>query len=162
MDGSYRATGVTLANGTFISASQEVILSAGSFGSPALLELSGIGNKTVLGSAGILQLIDLPTVGENLQDHIRVQSSYQLRDNYTSVDTFRYNETYAAEQLQLWFDGEYSQYDYTGSAYTFQTWKQAIGNDSSLIALAKAAVGNSTDPAQRKNLNGCMTKRSLS
>jgi choline dehydrogenase-like flavoprotein len=150
--GSFRASGVTLADGSFISAIKEVILSSGSFGSPGLLELSGIGNKTVLGSAGITQLIDLPGVGENLQDHIRIQSSYQLKDNYTSIDAFRYNATYAAEQLQLWFEGEYSQYDYTGSAYTFQTWKQAIGNDSYLIELAKAAVGNSTYPAERKKL----------
>ncbi|KUJ23495.1 GMC oxidoreductase [Mollisia scopiformis] len=150
--GAYQATGVTLADGTFISASREVILSAGSFGSPGLLELSGIGNKTVLGNAGVEQLIDLAGVGENLQDHIRIQSSYQLKDNYTSIDAFRYNATYAAEQLQLWFEGKYSQYDYTGSAYTFQTWNQATGNDSYLIELAKAAVGNSTHPAEKKKL----------
>lgn len=150
--GAYRATGVTLANGTFISASQEVILSAGSFGSPGLLELSGIGNKTVLGSAGVTQLINLPSVGENLQDHIRIQTSYQLKDNYTGVDHFRWNATYAAQQLQLWVDGKFSQYDYTGSAYTFQTWNQVIGNDSELIALAEAAARNSTYPAEKKKL----------
>ncbi|CZR51574.1 related to alcohol oxidase [Phialocephala subalpina] len=150
--GTYRATGVTLANGTFIPASQEVILSAGSFGSPGLLELSGIGNKTVLGSAGIMQLIDLPSVGENLQDHIRIQTSYQLKDNYTGVDHFRWNATYAAQQLQLWVDGKFSQYDYTGSAYTFQTWNQSMGNDSELVALAEAAARNSTFPAEKKKL----------
>jgi hypothetical protein len=43
-------------------------------------------------------------------------------------------------------------YDYTGSAYTSMTGKQAIGNDSTLRALAKAAVGSSTHPADTKNL----------
>lgn len=148
----YRATGVTLANGTFIAASREVILSAGSFGSPGLLELSGIGNKTILASAGITQLIDLPMVGENLQDHIRIQSSYQLKSQYAGADAFRYNATYAAQQLQLWIDGKYSQYDYTGSGYTFQTWKEATGNDTTLKALAKAAVGKSTNVIDKKKL----------
>jgi choline dehydrogenase-like flavoprotein len=141
-----------LANGTVINATQEVILSAGSFLSPGLLEMSGIGNKTILAAAGIKQLIDLPGVGENLQDHIRIQTSYQVKENYTSFDILRYNTTYATEQLQLWIDGKYSIYDYTGSAYTFMTWKQAIGNDSTLRALAKAAVGSSKHPADTKKL----------
>jgi choline dehydrogenase-like flavoprotein len=150
--GGYVATGVTLTDGTVITASQEVILSAGSFQSPGLLEISGIGEQSVLQGAGIKQIIDLPGVGENLQDHIRIQSSYQLKDNFTSFDIFRYNATYAAEQLQLWMDGKISRYDYTGSGYAFFNWKQAIGNDSNLLALAQAAVGSSTSPASKKHL----------
>lgn len=61
------ATGVTLQDGTVITAKKEVILSAGSLQSPGILELSGIGNKTVLDTVGIKQVIDLPGVGENLQ-----------------------------------------------------------------------------------------------
>jgi choline dehydrogenase len=53
-----------------ISANKEVILSAGSIGSPHLLQLSGIGAKETLDSAGIECLHDLPGVGENLQDHL--------------------------------------------------------------------------------------------
>ncbi|ESK85927.1 glucose oxidase [Moniliophthora roreri MCA 2997] len=44
----------------------EVILSAGTIGSPKILELSGIGNSTILRAAGVEPLLDLPTVGENL------------------------------------------------------------------------------------------------
>lgn len=61
------ATGVTLQDGTTIEAKKEVILSAGSLQSPGLLELSGIGQKKVLDTAGVPQLVDLPGVGENLQ-----------------------------------------------------------------------------------------------
>ncbi|KAL2069370.1 hypothetical protein VTL71DRAFT_15708 [Oculimacula yallundae] len=149
---SYSATGVTLTDGTVITARCEVVLSAGSFQSPGLLEVSGIGKKSVLDAAGILQLIDLPTVGENLQDHVRIQTSYQLKDNFTSIDIFRYNTTYAAEQLQLWIDGKSSLYDYTGSAYAFQTWKQAGEDNSKFIRLAKEAVGNASNPADKKKL----------
>lgn len=152
--GQYRATGVTLTDGTFIAAEREVILSSGSFQSPGLLEVSGVGNASILSAAGITQLIDLPGVGENLQDHIRIQSSYQLKDNYTSFDILRYNSSFAATQLQLWLGGQYSMYDYTGSGYSFETWPQAVGNQSAsqLLALAKAAVGNSTHPADQKKL----------
>ncbi|RDW58224.1 glucose oxidase-1 [Coleophoma cylindrospora] len=51
-----------------ISATREVILSAGALGSPLLLELSGVGNPTILNRYNISTVVDLPTVGENLQD----------------------------------------------------------------------------------------------
>lgn len=51
-----------------IYANKEVILSAGAVRTPVLLELSGVGNPSVLVAAGIDVTIDLPTVGENLQD----------------------------------------------------------------------------------------------
>ena len=46
-------------------ASRLVVLSAGAFGSPAILERSGIGSKDVLSKNKIQQLIDLPGVGEH-------------------------------------------------------------------------------------------------
>jgi len=49
---------------------QEVILSAGSIGSPHLLQLSGIGDPELLAKAGIALEHDLPGVGKNLQDHL--------------------------------------------------------------------------------------------
>jgi choline dehydrogenase len=53
-----------------VNVNKEVILSAGSIGSPHLLQLSGIGAKDVLTAAGIKTLHDLPGVGQNLQDHL--------------------------------------------------------------------------------------------
>ena len=52
-----------------VSASREVILSAGTVQSPQILELSGIGNPGVLSQAGIPLKVNSPYVGENLQDH---------------------------------------------------------------------------------------------
>ncbi|MDB1123494.1 choline dehydrogenase [Vibrio sp. kj40-1] len=49
---------------------KEVILSAGSVGSPHILQLSGIGASTTLKEAGIEPVHELPGVGENLQDHL--------------------------------------------------------------------------------------------
>ncbi|GJC87226.1 dehydrogenase citC [Colletotrichum liriopes] len=148
-----RASGVTLQDGTVIQARKEVILSAGSIQSPGLLELSGIGQPSVLNASGIEQVIDLPGVGENLQDHLRIQSSYQLKPNYTSFDILRSNATFAAEQLALWNAGEVSLYDYTGSGYTFSTWAQALGNDSRMVALAKEAAGEDPSIVDQQKLD---------
>lgn len=71
--GRVTATGVILTvNGKQheASVSREVILSCGSIGSPHLLELSGIGKRSILEEAGIPQLVDSPMVGENLQEHL--------------------------------------------------------------------------------------------
>ncbi len=65
------------------SASQEVILSAGSIGSPKLLQLSGIGPTEVLQQAGVTPLIDLPGVGENLQDHLEVYFQFYCKEPIT-------------------------------------------------------------------------------
>jgi len=55
---------------TDIRCHKEVILSAGSIGSPHILQLSGIGKAATLAQAGIEQSHELPGVGENLQDHL--------------------------------------------------------------------------------------------
>tara|TARA_B100002019_G_scaffold123150_1_gene105984 strand:- start:127 stop:1818 length:1692 start_codon:yes stop_codon:yes gene_type:complete len=57
----------------------EVILSAGSVGSPHLLQLSGIGPANVLQEAGIELQHELPGVGENLQDHLEFYFQYQCK-----------------------------------------------------------------------------------
>lgn len=48
-------------------ASKLVVVSAGAFGSPTILERSGIGAKKILEEANVKQLVDLPGVGENYQ-----------------------------------------------------------------------------------------------
>ena len=53
-----------------------VIVAAGTYGSPAILLRSGIGNPSELHAAGIAPTHDLPGVGRNLHDHPRVSISY--------------------------------------------------------------------------------------
>jgi len=62
-----------------ILASREVILAAGSIGSPALLQRSGIGSKQLLSQHGIECVQELPGVGENLQDHLEVYFQHRCR-----------------------------------------------------------------------------------
>jgi choline dehydrogenase-like flavoprotein len=71
-ESSIEAIGVQfLKNGATVTAEaqREVILAAGALQSPKLLELSGIGNATIINKYEIEVLINNPYVGENLQDH---------------------------------------------------------------------------------------------
>ena len=89
LDAHNRATGVTYRQGAnqyrahrhpigpagetrVVHARREVILAGGAFNTPQLLMLSGIGPGKVLRDAGIARRIDLPGVGQNLQDRYEV------------------------------------------------------------------------------------------
>ncbi|NIB40475.1 choline dehydrogenase [Pseudomaricurvus alkylphenolicus] len=82
-----RATGVKVSiNGApsqVFSANREVILAAGSIGSPQILQLSGIGNSQQLQSMGISVNHHLAGVGENLQDHLQIRTVYQVENTVT-------------------------------------------------------------------------------
>ncbi len=62
-----------------IFAGREVILAAGSIGSPQLLQLSGVGPAAALAGLGIGLTHDLPAVGANLQDHLCYDHIYRCR-----------------------------------------------------------------------------------
>ncbi len=64
-------------------AEREVILCAGSIGSPMLLQLSGVGPGQVLQDAGVPVVHDLRGVGENLQDHLEVYFQYRCTQPIT-------------------------------------------------------------------------------
>ncbi len=57
----------------------EVILSSGAIGSPQILQLSGVGNALELDPLGVDMIHDLPTVGENMQDHLEVYIQYTCK-----------------------------------------------------------------------------------
>jgi choline dehydrogenase len=59
-------------------ARREIALSAGTIGSPAILERSGIGNGERLKAVGIDTIRHLPGVGENFQDHLQIRCAYKV------------------------------------------------------------------------------------
>ncbi|MFC4531976.1 GMC family oxidoreductase [Sphaerisporangium dianthi] len=69
LDDEGRATGVEY-GGRRVTAAKEVILSAGTIGSPHLLMLSGIGDPGELRANGVAPRHELPGVGRNLMDHL--------------------------------------------------------------------------------------------
>lgn len=67
------------------SARREVILSAGSIGSPQILQLSGVGPGKLLQEHGIDVAHELLGVGENLQDHLQIRMMYKV-NNVTTLN----------------------------------------------------------------------------
>ncbi len=83
------ATGVeAIVNGEVVNftASREVIVSAGAFGSPKLLELSGIGRRDILEKAGIQPIVENDGVGENYQDHLLFLCMYHVSKDAETHD----------------------------------------------------------------------------
>ena len=75
-------------------AKREVILSAGAFNTPQLLMLSGIGPREELERHRIPLHIDLPGVGQNLQDRYEVGIVYKMKENFSTLEgaTFQADE----------------------------------------------------------------------
>jgi choline dehydrogenase len=83
-DGPLRCTGVQVWTGSGLVEARlreggEVLLSAGSIGSPQILQLSGIGPGELLQQHGIPVRQHLPGVGENLQDHLQIRAVYKIK-----------------------------------------------------------------------------------
>jgi choline dehydrogenase len=86
-DGVHRAVGVVVrqagAGAQTLRARREVLLAAGSIGSPQILQLSGIGPAELLRAHGIGVIADVPGVGANLHDHLQIRSIYKVQSTRT-------------------------------------------------------------------------------
>jgi choline dehydrogenase-like flavoprotein len=72
-----------------VRAAREVILSGGSFNSPQLLHLSGVGPRALLERHGIGVVHDAPRVGEDLQDHFYCRTFWRCTRPITLNDDMR-------------------------------------------------------------------------
>lgn len=72
---------------TDVYAKCEVILSAGSIGSPQILMLSGIGDASEIRDTGVKPLHDLPGVGKNLQDHLQARPIFKTDLPTINIET---------------------------------------------------------------------------
>jgi len=87
-----RATGVEYVVGNdkrSARANVEVIVASGAFNSPQLLQLSGLGPASLLGSHGIAVIADAPGVGNDLNDHISGRIMLRCKEPITLNDAVR-------------------------------------------------------------------------
>ncbi|OLN92030.1 Glucose oxidase 2 [Colletotrichum chlorophyti] len=122
------ASGVLVKDSTGASrtiyANKEVIISAGSLRSPLLLEQSGVGNPSILMAAGIQTKVNLPTVGENLQDQMNNGLAQSSSKAFTGSTTFvaypNVDDVFAEQSAALADDikGRLSQWAAQVSEYT--------------------------------------------
>jgi choline dehydrogenase len=83
-----------------VTARREVILSAGAIGSPHLMQVSGIGPAGLLRDHHVPVEVDLPGVGENLQDHLQLRTVYRIHGARTVNTLYRNWFTRAGMGLQ--------------------------------------------------------------
>ncbi|ESK89325.1 aryl-alcohol oxidase [Moniliophthora roreri MCA 2997] len=82
------------------TASTEIILAAGVYGTPQILMLSGIGPQDELQRLGIPVLVNSPQVGQNLVDHPLLPNIYQV--NATTNDLITRDQQFASDLLEQW------------------------------------------------------------
>ncbi|CCM03440.1 uncharacterized protein FIBRA_05573 [Fibroporia radiculosa] len=84
-----------------VNASKEVVLSAGSIGTPQILMLSGIGDSNALKSVGVTPIVSLEDVGQNLIDHPLLANQWYVNSTYT-FEMVEYNGTLEEDLLEEW------------------------------------------------------------
>ncbi|TDL19928.1 aryl-alcohol oxidase-like protein [Rickenella mellea] len=109
------------------TAREEVILSAGSIGTPQILMLSGIGDQTKLSKLGIKTAVNLPDVGMNMQDH----PFFALQWSVNSTKTFDSIVNNATA-----FSDAFAQYEATGQGIFANN---AIANHIGFFRLAESS-----------------------
>ena len=97
-----RAVGIELAGGDVIRADHEVILSAGTIGTPHILQHSGVGDAALLRKLGINVVLDAPEVGKNLQDHLFGHLKYGIREPADSMNRLFTNVPFMGLALLRW------------------------------------------------------------
>ncbi|KZV84012.1 alcohol oxidase [Exidia glandulosa HHB12029] len=129
----------------YAKAGRDIVLSAGAIQTPQLLELSGIGDPAILGEHGIDCIVDLPGVGENLQDHIFVPITYEVADDCDTWDDARD----PAKHAEIW--GQYLQqkgmYSHMHSAVAMAGLPTIAGTQERMENIKAAAAQQLEDTA---------------
>jgi choline dehydrogenase len=119
-----------------VRAKREIILAGGTFNTPQLLMLSGIGPAAELRSLGINVLIDLPGVGRNLQDRYEVGLVGVADKNYSIFDSCTFGATADDPCLAAWASGRESIYNTAGTMGVVVKRSSTAGLDPDLLMYA--------------------------
>ncbi|KAK7062355.1 choline dehydrogenase [Favolaschia claudopus] len=135
-----------------VNAAKEVIMSGGTIGTPQVLQLSGVGPKSLITGLGIKSVVDLPGVGANLQDHLSVSISMKSSDTNT-WGNLRAQDLWD-EQLDVWRKNGTGMWTYWNEATAYPAMADLMGDDTSnwvggldlSKALSTSASASSMDP----------------
>lgn len=123
------ATGVEFASAmneapASVKAKKEVIVTAGAVGSPKVLQLSGIGPKSVLEPLGITTKVDLP-VGYNFQDHVMVLVEYNAVEGTETWNPLCMSQEMQEQELAIWQETKKGKLTYINEATSYLTLADA-------------------------------------
>ncbi|CAE6412983.1 unnamed protein product, partial [Rhizoctonia solani] len=121
------ATGAS-AQSYSVKAAKEVILCAGVIGSAQLLQVSGVGPKALTDSFSIKSVVDLPGVGQNLQDHEATSVTWSV-DGATWADLAG-NDTLQAEQLAEYRESATGLWTYINEAVAYPNIQDIMGTSA--------------------------------
>ncbi|KAF8959801.1 aryl-alcohol oxidase [Flammula alnicola] len=141
----------TEGNRSVVRARKEVILSAGSIGTPRILLHSGIGDVNELQSIGIESSLHLPSVGKNLTDHPLLSVTW-LANSTDIVDTISTNATALAEFLQQWKDTRTGPLGNSLSSHII--WQRLPNSSSALRTFGDPSAGRNTPHYELAVANG--------
>jgi choline dehydrogenase len=116
-----------------VRAKREVILAAGAFNSPQLLKLSGIGPRAELSAFGISVVVDLPGVGENLQDRYEIGVISEFAGNFKLLSNATFAPPAAGGDPDSYFK-------------EWETGKGIYASNGALIGIIKRSTPDKKDP----------------
>ncbi|KAJ0117367.1 gmc oxidoreductase [Diaporthe amygdali] len=126
-----------------VGVNKEAILAAGALFTPQILQVSGIGDSTLLSEIGVDTVIDLPAVGHNFEDHVLLTTVATVTTDQITSSQLTSNSTFAAEALAEYKDQKTGPYSSPTGDFLLFLPLNTYSNASSLIA-AKAAAQNGT------------------
>jgi choline dehydrogenase-like flavoprotein len=137
-----------------IRSTRETVLSAGTFKTPQILELSGIGNGESLASAGIQCLVDNPAVGENLQDHVATIAPLELAPGHFSMDAMA-DSGFVQQQMEVYMKDQSGPFASPPSLMGFVSYASIVSKEelqSTLATGSSAERSASGDERIRRTL----------
>jgi len=130
----------TSANGAkkVVKVNKEVIVTGGALGSPNMLMHSGVGPKDVLDAAGVPLVVELPGVGQHLQDHLAAPVVWESKVE-TAGDIQASGSDFSKQPLTMSF---------VNSAIAYINASTLIGNSSDFESNITSALDISLVPSQ--------------
>ncbi|KAI9618188.1 hypothetical protein H4Q26_012536 [Puccinia striiformis f. sp. tritici PST-130] len=131
INGEIQVLGVEYSSGGTVCRvmADEVIMSAGSIGTPAILERSGIGKASILKSLNIPIALNLEGVGSNLSDHPALLATYRLKRGHRTVEDLSKDVEYAAEQKLIYDKSGSGMFSHALSVLDFQSLKSIVSEE---------------------------------
>ncbi|KAF2843466.1 GMC oxidoreductase [Patellaria atrata CBS 101060] len=146
-----RATSITFRNrGTrevsTVSANKEIILAAGTFHSPIILQRSGVGHFPLIDRAKIPRVLEVPGVGVNLQDHAYMTRQYDYNTNVSpNPDMLDRSSPKFNQTFYDWAQAEYTNHQRgpltvaTANTAAFLSLNTAVANTDTITSSTSRA-----------------------
>ncbi|KAF7375803.1 GMC oxidoreductase [Mycena sanguinolenta] len=122
-------------------ASKEMILSAGSVGTPAILLNSGVGDKSALTALGITSVLDLPSVGQNATDQPAIFAEWSVNSTQT-LDPIEQNTNLLNEAYAQWNASRTGPFTNIGTTHI--AWTRLDANSPIFESVTDPAAGPKT------------------